>query len=229
MGNCRNTLSAICLFQIFGGTIQNPFGLGISKKTIRNLLDQDWLIQISQNGYQLKTPPSDELPSPYHLIDKPLPFKGTPFLYEKPSIGLGNLLSKYQFKTVIELGSSTGMSTIFIATFLPKNGKVLSISNWDDYDQLLSNVIRTKLTDSIIPICHDPMDMPPRNLPKADVVYFNAPKDRDDILTILNHWGKNGLKLCGHQQSGAMEKNLLAYAKSRGLRYTAQGEFWVIA
>ena len=73
------------------------------------------------------------------------------------------------------------------------------------------------------------MDMPLRNLPKADVIYFNAPKNRDDILTILNQWGKNGLKLCGHQQSDAMEKDLLAYAKSRGLKHTAQGEFWIIA
>ena len=61
------------------------------------------------------------------------------------------------------------------------------------------------------------------------MVYFNALDSRDDILTILKQWGESGLILCRHQQSGALEKDLLDYAKSRGMTYNAQGEFWEIA
>jgi len=243
----RNILSAIKLFQLFGGRIAQPYGLGISEKTLRELLRQEILSPCSQGGYQLTPLPPFLLPAPYHLVKELLSFEGSSFFNQESVAGLGNILRNNKIETIIELGCCHGISTIFMATFLPLNGMVYAVDHWQGstehtqdcsmpYNQFLSNVIRTRLTDQIIPLKMTPLEASRNIFPPIDLIYVDASHDEDSVLQDLEAWyphvEMSGGILCGDDflwgkdEGYPIQKALKRFTNKSSLLFENQGTFW---
>ena len=247
MAENRNILSAIKLFQLFGGRIAEPNGLGISKKTLSELLRQEILSPSSQGGYQLSPLPSFLRPAPYHLVKELLPFEGSSFFNQESVVGLGNILRKNKIETVVELGCWHGISTIFMATFLPLRGTVYAVDHWQGsaehtqdcsmlYNQFLSNVIRTRLTDQIVPLRMTTLEASRKHFPPIDLIYVDASHDEDSVLQDLEAWyphvEMSGGILCGDDflwgkdKGYPIQKALKRFTNKSSLSFENQGTFW---
>lgn len=102
------------------------------------------------------------LPSPYNELEELLPYNPQGWFHNGPQIE--NLMRTYKVRTIIEVGSWMGQSTIHMASLLPKKGKLYAVDHWQGstehqsdgpcatpllpklYEQFLSNIIHTKLT-----------------------------------------------------------------------------------
>jgi len=245
----RNTLSAIKLFQLFGGRIAEPNGLGISEKTLRELLQQEILSPHSQGGYQLSPLPPFLRPPPYHLVKELLPYEGSSFFNQESVVGLGSILRNNKIETVVELGCWHGISTIFMAAFLPLNGTVYAVDHWQGsaehtqncsmlYNQFLSNVIRTRLTDQIVPIKMTTLEASRKYFPPIDLIYVDASHDEDSVLQDLEAWyphiEMSGGILCGDDffwgkdEGYPVQKALKRFTNKRPFSIENRGTFWQV-
>jgi predicted O-methyltransferase YrrM len=95
-----------------------------------------------------------KLPSPYNQLRTILPYASWGMYFNYAYIE--KLLACNRIVDVVEIGSLYGLSTRHIATLLPEHGKVLAIDTWAYhdlmYEQFLSNVVLTGLTQKIVPI-----------------------------------------------------------------------------
>lgn len=155
---------------------------------------------------------------PYGSIQEPLPFDGMGFYSN--AIPMEKLLKETQAKTVIELGSWLGKSTRHIAALLPSDGKIYAVDHWlgsvehhNDkrynkylpklYDQFLSNVIRSGLTQKIVPVRMTTLEALKKFQEEEiipDIVYVDASHDEQSVYEDLCAYYKlveNHGILCG--------------------------------
>lgn len=245
----RNTLSAIKLFQLHGGTIDVPQSLGISNETLQTLTNAEIIAPNPYQGYSLCPLPSFLRPPPYHTLETLLPYDSTSFFNKDCVIGLGNLLRENAVETVVELGSWKGISTIFLATFLPLHGKVYAIDHWKGsaehtedcsqlYHQFLSNVIHTRLTDQIIPLKMTTLEASKQTYPPIDLLFVDASHDERSVLEDLEAWYPHirlsGGSLCGDdylwgkERGYPVQRALKRFTQKHSLSYKTQGTFWVM-
>ncbi|MCB1110951.1 MAG: class I SAM-dependent methyltransferase [Chlamydiia bacterium] len=245
----RNILSAIKLFQLFGGILPSPEALGISLSTLQTLLERDLIIPHGPKGFSLSPLPSFLLPAPYNQVEEPLPFNGHNYFNKDSVMGLGALLRENKIETVVELGCWQGISTIFMATFLPSYGRVYAVDHWKGsaehtqdcshlYHQFLSNVIRTRLTDQIIPLKMTTLEASKRPFPPIDLLYVDASHDETSVFQDLEAWypliQQSGGILCGDdflwgQDKGfPIQKALKRFTQKHHLQVESQGTFWRI-
>ncbi|MBS0603535.1 MAG: class I SAM-dependent methyltransferase [Verrucomicrobia bacterium] len=145
------------------------------------------------------------LPAPYDTVTSLMPqaFEGE-LLNARP---LENLIKATGAKTVIELGSFKGDSTILIARNLPESGIVYAVDHWflppydqsvpffyakvdvkNLYNQFLSNVIHTGQTEKIIPVRTSTLDAVSFfkiNGISPDLIYVDASHDEKSVYDDL--------------------------------------------
>lgn len=248
-----NYINTLKLFQIFGGELENPSSLGISKETLLFLIEANELEQLTENRYRLTPYHTNQwiLPPPYCFVGEPLPLYLQGFFGDSCSIGLLSHLQSGTVKTLVELGSWLGQSTLFLAALLPESGKIYAVDHWEGsiehqkgspwygqlptlYKQFLSNVIHAKQVHKIIPMKMTSLEAAEILDVKPDLVYIDASHEEEDVYQDLKHWYPLAKIVCGDDYDwGAnrgypVRKALKRFCHEEGLSYTHQKEFWTL-
>lgn len=155
----------------------------------------------------------EELQETYTLIHD-LPFDNHGWFFNGDY--LETLITSRNAKTVIEVGSWLGLSTRFIATKVPDEGKVYAVDTWlgsptetvhmEDprlpylYQLFLSNVKHARLTHKIIPIRMKSLEAASALNINADLIYIDASHETNEVFQDILAWNKhlntNGV-ICG--------------------------------
>lgn len=192
-------------------------------------------------------------PTPYESIQTLRPFVDEGWYYNATQ--LHNLISKYQVKTILEVGSWFGKSTVDLARRLPEDGKIYAVDHWlgsDEnqegqphysphlpylYEQFLSNIIHAGLTDKVIPIRMNSCDAArSTEIPsELDLIYIDASHDTESVYQDLCLWFprvKEKGVLCGDDWAcPSVRLAVERFAKEEGLKISAVctghgGNFW---
>lgn len=152
--------------------------------------------------------------------------------------------NNHNIQTVVEVGSWLGASTRHIATLLPNGGKIYAVDTWLGsiehqgdprlpilYQQFLSNVIHTHLTDKIIPVRMESLKAAEylQGL-KVDLVYLDASHDTASVLMDLRAWYPyiqgHGI-ICGDDWGWDSVKTAVRiFAQENGLKIIHHKNFW---
>lgn len=183
------------------------------------------------------------LAEPYASIEV-LPFDGHGWFAN--SVPLQMLLDIKKPKTVIEIGSWLGCSTRFIATNLEKGSKLYAVDTWlgsiDEsehqkdprlatlYQQFLSNIIHTQLTDVIIPVRMKSMEAAAALKVKADFIYIDGAHDTWSVMNDILYWYvhlKEGGIMCGDDWGWkSVQVAVEACAKTLNKKVYSAGNCW---
>jgi hypothetical protein len=192
------------------------------------------------------------LPEPYSSIEV-LPFDGQGWFHNAAE--LESLIDTRQVKTVIEVGSWLGLSTRFTASLLPKGGKLYAVDHWLGsaehqpgewayypalpylYQQFLSNVIHSDLTEKIVPVRMASLDAANylrtlENPIMPDLIYLDASHETESVYADLNAWypyvEQHGI-MCGDDWIwSSVQIAVRTFAHEKGLRIEASGNFWYL-
>lgn len=187
-----------------------------------------------------------ELPEPYRSIEV-LPFDPQGWYGNANSIQ--KIFSRYPIKTVIEVGSWIGASTRHIASLLPNEGKVYAVDHWLGsaehqsgnenwtpamehlYQQFLSNVIHSQLTDKIIPMRMSSKEAALALKVKPDLVYIDATHETEAVYNDLKIWFpfvKGHGILCGDDWTWpTVAAAVRTFAQENNLRLETDDNFWI--
>lgn len=190
------------------------------------------------------------LPEPYNSIEV-LPYDPHGWYLNGEQIEA--LMKSRPIKTVVEVGSWLGKSTIHIASLLPEDGKVYAIDHWLGshehqpgqiahhealprlYEQFLSNVIHKGMTKKIIPIRMDSLtavhEIKARGV-HVDMVYIDASHDFFSVYYDLCSWyplvREKGV-LCGDDWAWeGVNAAVRIFAEQASLEVRANGNFWML-
>lgn len=123
-------------------------------------------------------------------------------------------IQKYKPKIIVEVGSFLGVSTIFMASSMPSEGKLYAIDSWlwdgvtpkgiimysdankdnqgyqtsKTYEQFLSNVKHYNLTEVIIPIRSDSIEASRTLDVTADLIYIDADHSEEAVFKDILSW-----------------------------------------
>jgi len=190
-------------------------------KYATTILSVSLLVTTAQPLYAYVDP---TLPEPYDTVEI-LPYKPwDSWFFPANKTMLFFFIKQFQPKTVVEIGSWLGASTMFMATYMPKGGLIYAVDHWLGsiehefngvpvfvdiaaqaqlptlYEQFLSNVIHRQLTDVIVPVRKSSLEAA-RDLDVApDLVYVDGSHMEDDVYDDIMAWYpklKAGGILCG--------------------------------
>ncbi len=186
------------------------------------------------------------LPPPYSELTEVLPFVDHGWFGNAAQ--LQELIETNEVKTVIEVGSWLGQSTIFIAKQLPSEGKVYAIDHWKGssehqpgmkswepflpylYEQFLSNVIAAGQTEKIIPIRLSSLEAARVVTVQPDLIYLDGDHSTAGLYSDLCVWYpfvENGGILCGDDwRWESVRKAVRAFASQKRLKIEASNNFW---
>jgi predicted O-methyltransferase YrrM len=187
--------------------------------------------------------------APYNDLKEVLPFNPKGMYINQ--IPIEQLIKKKKPKIVVELGCWLGQSTRHIASLLPEDGKVYAVDHWLGseehqhslelstlYEQFLSNVIHTNLTDKIIPFRMTTLQAADEfyrmNL-KPDLVYIDAAHDEESVYADLTAYFPlvegHGV-LCGDDWNwgdGSVKKAVIKFARENRLKIELHNDwFWIL-
>ncbi len=205
-----------------------------------------WL-DCSNNSASLQS-----LPAPYCNLEKILPFNGHGWYLNAPWIE--TLFKNNSIITAVEIGSWLGSSTRHIASLLPAHGKLYAIDTWEGsiehyqnehwssllptlYEQFLSNVIHSNLTEKIVPI-----RMSSQNAiselalygQSFDLIYIDAAHDTESVLKDLASYfplvqNNKGI-LCGDDwDAESVRIAVLQFSQQHNLTVYGAYNFWFVA
>ncbi|MFI5334150.1 MAG: class I SAM-dependent methyltransferase [Chlamydiales bacterium] len=190
-----------------------------------------------------------DLPEPYNSVEL-LPYD--PHGWYGNASQMKRVIEGSHIKTVVEVGSWLGQSTRHIASLLPEDGKVYAVDHWlgsvehqpgqsawhpalpQLYQQFLSNVIHAGMADKIIPIRMSSLEaaqeLAQRGL-QVDMVYLDAGHEKEVVYADLWAWypfvQDHGV-MCGDDwEWRSVRKAVQEFAKQRGLKVKAKGNFWI--
>lgn len=185
-----------------------------------------------------------EMPEPYTSIHE-LPFDEQGWFINERQ--MERCLNKIKPNVVIEVGSWLGMSTRFIASRLPSDGKLYAVDTWKGsfneewhlkdprishlYQLFLSNVKHAGLADVIVPIRMNSLEAAAALDVQADFIYIDAAHDADsvyqDIMAWYPHLKKGGL-MCGDDWDwGTVRLGVMRAARRLGLSVESNKNFWM--
>lgn len=118
---------------------------------------------------------------------------------------LYNLIKSKNPKNVIEIGTSIGYSSIWIASALSKSAKLITLERWHERAELAKKFFKkAKLTSSKVKLIEgDALQIIPKLKSKFDVVFIDATKK--EYLAYLK-------KLIKHNKHKKLSKNCLIIA-----------------
>lgn len=196
---------------------------------------------------------AESLPSPYSEI-KLRPFFCRDLCLNKAE--LTKLILKEKVRTVVEIGSYHGSSTIKMAEILPQDGVIYAVDHFQGnensrnrpplnqdtpflYEQFLSNIIHKNLTHKVIPMRMTSLEAAAifqnRN-EKIDLVYVDGDHEEESVYQDLTAWFpliKGHGIICGDDWEGGNSpkhrpiKNAVnRFCKENNLRVSTNGWFW---
>lgn len=189
-----------------------------------------------------------EVASPYDEVVEILPFVDSGWYSNGPQ--LKALIDLHHVKTVIEVGSYLGQSTIHLAECLPEEGVVYAVDHWlgspehqegewaegsvplgSLYHQFLSNIISKHLTQKIIPLRMDSLTAAKNLKMTADLIYIDAAHDTESVFQDLSAWYlhlNQGGVLCGDDwEWPSVQKGVKRFMKQhRRLRLRTYQNFY---
>jgi len=150
---------------------------------------------------------------------------------------LEDALGDTKAKTVIEIGSGVGNTTIFLADLLGKNGKLYAVDTWYSrnsqlYQQFLSNVSAAKKHTAVVPMRMTHLEAIQSLNVKADLIFINLSMDMDGLAKAIRAWVPHlvpGGVLCGIGASdNSIRTNVDRVAQELGMTLVVDGNFWRI-
>lgn len=179
-----------------------------------------------------------QLPEPYSQMAGILPFNGWGMYFNYPFII--KLFEHNDIIDVVEIGSLLGLSTRHIASLLPKNGRLYSVDIWDYYqgmyEQFLSNVILTGLTEKIVPIRQRSDHIAQyfyQHQASFDLVYVDGDHSTEGVLADLELYypllrANKGI-MCGDDWLlQSVRAAVLEFAQAYDLTIYAACNFWML-
>lgn len=186
---------------------------------------------------------------PYVNEDKVLPFAESDFFVnQKP---LAKLIQSKNIKNAVEVGAWFGKSTIFIANLLPPEGVVYAVDSWigypkeqykitkNVYQQFLSNIIHSKLTESICPLRMTSISASKvfkNYCDFIDLIYIDGDHSYYSVYSDLAAWkphlSPNGV-ICGNlyskfNESQTIKKAVEDFCKDNKLNVIYEEDLWII-
>jgi predicted O-methyltransferase YrrM len=166
--------------------------------TITFLLFMSFISYIPITGKQ------KNLPEPYSSVNL-LPYVSGGHFGERQASGLKHVITLYQPKIVVEIGSYLGASTRFIANLLPEHGVVYAVDHWRGnsewfnkpgyqerqatfYQQFLSNVIHQNLCHKIIPMKMSSLEAAKVLEVVPDMIFIDGSHDYQSVYNDLTAW-----------------------------------------
>lgn len=189
-----------------------------------------------------------ELPEPYKSVELLPPYYHG---FYSNSWQLEFLIKIHEVKTIIEVGSWLGASTMHMASLIPDDGKVYAVDHWKGsiehqpgqqnwipqlsylYDQFLSNVVHAGLANKIIPYRMDSLSAAKiLNFVHADLIYIDASHDTESVYADLRAWypyvKEHGI-FCGDDwRATSVQEAINRFANEEELRIAALENFWYI-
>jgi predicted O-methyltransferase YrrM len=154
------------------------------------------------------------------------------------------IFKKHKIKTVVEVGSWLGTSTRHIASLLPRGGKIYAVDHWEGsiehqsdprtphlYQQFLSNVIHTGLTNKIVPVKMASLEAASYlDGLQVDLVYLDGAHDTESVLQDLRAWYpfvKGHGIICGDDWGwSSVAEAVQIFARENGLKIHHRDNFW---
>lgn len=191
--------------------------------------------------------------NPYDIQEiLPLDFKDIWYCNSKQiqSIFESRSFLKKKIKTVVEVGSWLGFSTVHFANLVGPQGRVFAIDHWKGssehqdsfkellpnlYHQFLSNMIHKKVNKIVVPIRLSSLEAVNLELFKQkqvtpDLIYIDAAHDTESVLEDLNAWFpyvKGHGILCGDDWCWpTVRKAVEMFAVENHLKIFAEGNFY---
>jgi len=155
---------------------------------------------------------SKELPSPYNQV-KLMP--SNPQGWHENHTPLQRLIQLHNVRTVVEVGSWLGLSTIDLAQMIPEDGKIYAVDIWGNstsalagppthysfpnepipphiietaYDQFLSNMIHANVAEKVIPMRMESVRAAAILDILADLIYIDASHGYESCYADLTAW-----------------------------------------
>lgn len=184
-----------------------------------------------------------EIPEPYASIVQ-LPFDGHGWFMNADPLKV--IIDQKQPQIAIEIGSWLGLSTRFIASNMPENGKLYAVDTWlgsptesvhqQDprlpylYQLFLSNIIHEDLCHKIIPVRMNSLEASKALNVKADLIYLDGAHDTksvtEDIVYWNGHLNKDGI-MCGDDWGWtSVQTAVIHCANVLNKKVCSSGNFW---
>lgn len=184
---------------------------------------------------------------PYCSLERIFPFDPHGWYFNGNQIE--QIFKTRKIQNVLEVGSWLGASTRHFASLIPPEGKVYAVDHWKGsaehqpgeahwckqvsylYDQFLSNVILSNLTDRIVPIRMSSQEAANslQDL-SIDLVYIDGSHDTQSLLADLHAWYphvKGHGVLCGATWGYYEVQNAVTqFAREKNLTVKASNDFW---
>lgn len=190
-----------------------------------------------------------KLPPPYNTLTALLPFDGHGWYVNSKQVE--QLIHERSVRTVIEVGSWLGLSTRHIARLLPEGGKVYAVDHWLGssehkttpefaryiptlYEQFLSNVVHTRLTNKIVPVRMESLDAAKAlSDVQVDMIYLDSGHETENVYNDLVAWfpyvmNKKGV-FCGDDWCWpSVRAAVEQFAQAFNLEIQVSNNFWVL-
>ncbi len=186
---------------------------------------------------------ANELPAPYQDVN---------LMSYRPDGWYGNheaisaLVRRFGVKTIVEVGSWMGASTLDMAQMVPPDGKIYAVDTWNGspnethdsqilnslYDQFLSNMIHAQVADKVIPIRMESLQAAAIFTESPDLIYIDATHTYEACYADLTAWYphvKGHGIICGDDLRWGdcgVERAVRQFARENRLRVYDNGWFW---
>ena len=187
-----------------------------------------------------------KLPHPYNCIEV------LPAHYFSMCINqkyLDQVIKDNDVSIIVELGSWLGGSAMYMAKLLPSNGKIYCVDHWLGseehhrphrtdvkhllptlYQQFLSNIIHSELTDKIIPYRATTVEAAKSLHVTPDLVYVDASHDSESVYNDIKNWyiklAPGGI-MCGDDwRHNGVNKGVRQFAEEHNIQIIAENNFW---
>jgi predicted O-methyltransferase YrrM len=161
------------------------------------------------------------------------------------------IFANHSIKTVIEVGSWLGNSTLHIASLLPRDGKIYAVDHWKGsvehqpgeagwyhalpylYQQFLSNVIHAQMTDKVVPLRMESLEAArflENRFLDVDLIYLDAGHDTASVYQDLKAWYPyvrgHGILTGDDWLWSTVRAAVEQFASENQMSIYAEGNFW---
>lgn len=195
---------------------------------------------------------TNNLPEPYKSI-RVLPQDPYGWFSAANKQKIEELIKERNPKTIVEIGSWMGVSTIFMASIAAEDSTVYAVDHWLGslehrteeeyqkklpilYQQFLSNVIHANLTHKIVPLRMSSLEAANTLNIEPDFIYIDGSHEEEDVYNDIMAWYpklKQGGILCGddytwvHPCTGSVKRAIERAAKKLNIpTISAIHVFW---
>ena len=178
---------------------------------------------------------------------RPLPTDDRGWLAPETAAGLSRLISEFNVKTAVEVGSWLGQSSRHIAAALPPEGVLYCVDHWraapgttseppghvaipSAYHQFLANVANAELSNRIVPVRMESLEAAAALEVELDLAYIDADHNALPVFVDVMAWYhklSEGGVICGDDWSFTTVKQGVSIAANLLKKsVSVEGVFW---